>query len=96
MAEWHKVQFNVQNIVVDTGKAVLIQMPHKSEYDGFKFWHPSKLVRDAGGKGYFKTFSFTDDFKFKLLKYGKGRYNKYDVIDEIEIDCEEMMNAFKS
>lgn len=53
-------------------------------------------VRDAGGKGYFKTFSFTDDFKFKLLKYGKGRYNKSDVIDEIEIDCEEMMNAFKS
>lgn len=31
MAEWHKVQFNVQNIVVDTGKAVLIQMPHLLE-----------------------------------------------------------------
>ena len=50
MAEWHKVHFNFQNVVAVTGKAVLIQMPHKSKYDGFKFWHPIKLIGVEGGE----------------------------------------------
>ena len=95
MAEWHKVHFNFQNVVAVTGKAVLIQMPHKSKYDGFKFWHPIKLIGVEGGIEVLKTFSFRDDFKFNLFKYEKGKYNKSGVIDEIEIDCKEMMEAFK-
>ena len=79
MAVWHKVAFNAQNIETETAKAVLIACPHKSDYDGYVFWHPTKLVRDAGSKGWDKSFSFTDEFKFNLKKYGKGKYNKSQV-----------------
>lgn len=94
MATWHKVNFNAQNIESETEKAVLIKMPHKSGFDGFKFWHPKKLVRTAGGKGYFLTFSFTDEFEFKLVKNGNGKYNKFDVVDQRTISASEMIDAF--
>lgn len=94
--QWYKINFNVQNIETETGSATLIKMPSKSSYNGYKFWHPSKLVRYEGGKGYSQSFSFADTFTFKLFKNGKGKYNKYDVIDTVEIDYEEMLNAFDS
>lgn len=93
---WHKVNFNVQNIERETGSAVLIKMPNKSSYGGYKFWHPSKLVRIEGGKGYNQSFSFSDTFTFKLFKNGNGSYNKYEIIDEININYEEMLEAFES
>ena len=96
MTQQNKVRFNAQNIKAETAKAVLINMPHKSNYDGFCFWVSAKLVRDAGGKGYFKTFSFTDEFEFKLLKFGNGRYNSRDVISEKTITAAEMIESFSS
>ena len=94
MATWIKCNLNVQNIETETEKAVLIKMPHKSNYDGFKFWHPKKLVREAGGKGYFLTFSFTDEFEFKIFKNGNGRYNQRDIISETVISAAEMAVQF--
>lgn len=96
MATWIKCNLNAQNIETETDKAVLIKMPHKSAYDGFKFWHPKKLVREAGGKGYFYTFSFTDEFEFKLFKNGNGRYNQRDIISETVISADEMAEQFKN
>lgn len=91
---WKSVRFNAQNIQTETAKAVLINMPHSSEYDGYSFWHPSKLVR-SGSHSYEKTLSYTDDFTFKLKKFGKGKYNKFDVIDELEIGAEEIEEIFE-
>lgn len=85
---WKNQSFNKQNIKVETLKAVLIQMPHKSKYDGFSFWHPSKLVR-KGSHSYEVSIGYTDDFVFKLKKYGKGKWNSNEVIEEIEITAEE-------
>lgn len=90
---WKNLQINIQNIEVDTGKAVLIKMPNNSDYAGYKFWHPSKLVRN-GNNSYSASIGYTDEFKFKLFKNGKGKYNKFDIIDECTIYAEDFEDAF--
>ena len=58
---WHKIEISENNIEASTDKAVLIKMRRNSNYDGFVFWHPKKLVREEGKMF---TFSFNDEFKF--------------------------------
>ena len=91
MAKWHKVSFNAQNIEHETANAVLINMRHNSAYDGFQFWNPKMLVRV---EGYNLTFSFTDEFEFKLVKHVKGRYNQRDIIDQKTISADEMLEQW--
>ena len=90
---WKNININKQNIKAETNKSVLISMPHKSKYNGFDFWHSAKLIR-AGRHSNAISVGYTDDFKFKLYKYGKGRYNSRDVIEEIEINVDEFEKAF--
>lgn len=91
---WKNIEINKQNIETDTGKATLIKMPNNSDYAGYKFWHPSKLIRH-GSNSYARSIGYTDEFTFKLFKNGNGKYNKFDVIDEIEISADEFENAFE-
>ena len=90
---WKSFNINKQNIKADTGKAVLIACPHKSKYDGYAFWHSSKLIRE-GRHSNAVSISYTEEFTFNLKKYGKGRYNSREVIDEKVIDVAEFENAF--
>lgn len=91
---WKSINFNAQNIECESDKATLIKMPNNSNYEGYVFWHPSKLVREIGGKGYHLSFSFTDDFKFKVFKSGKGKHNFRKIIKETELSAEEMLEEF--
>lgn len=44
---WKNVNANVNQIKTETEKAVLINCPHNSKYDGYSYWHSSKLVREG-------------------------------------------------
>lgn len=90
---WKNIQINIQNIQTETGTTTLIKMPNNSKYSGYKFWHPSKLIRN-GNNSYAISLGYTDEFTFKLKKFGNGKWNKFDVIDEIEISVEEFEEAF--
>lgn len=90
---WKNIEINLQNIEIDTGKATLIKMPNNSKYAGYKFWHPSKLVR-YGSNSYARSIGYTDEFTFKLKKFGNGKWNKNEVISEMEINVEEFEEAF--
>lgn len=91
--EWRKFAVNVQNILTDTGKACKIAFPHSSALDGYVFWISSKLVR-GGSHSYEVTVSMHKDMTFTAKKYGAGKYNKFDVIDERPVSQDEIIAAF--
>lgn len=90
---WKNININSNQIKTETERAVLINCPHNSEYCGYSFWHPSKLV--SSGKHLASALIiYNEDFKFKLIKYGKGKWNSRNTIDEIEISVEEFEEMF--
>lgn len=91
---WKNISVNINQIKAETDKAYLINCPHNSNYDGFSFWHPAKLVR-SGKHSASISVGYTDEFKFRLIKYGKGKYNSKSIIDEIEISVEEFEEMFE-
>lgn len=91
MTTWRNVSANSNLIQTKTGKAVLIKLPGSS----WLFWHPAKLVRTSGKNDYYMSISFTDDFVFKLFKNGKGKYNKFEKIDEWEMSADEFAKYFE-
>lgn len=90
---WKNININKQNIKYDTGNAVLINCPHKSQYNGFSFWHPSKFVKE-GRNSNAVSICYNDEFKFKLIKYGKGKANRNNLLDQVIIDVEEFEEMF--
>lgn len=92
-ATWKKIAFNVQNIQHETMNGVLIAMPHSSDHDGYKFWTSQKLVRQ-GRHSYERFLSVNEDMTFKLIKNGKGKFNKFEVIASKEITADELAEAF--
>lgn len=87
---WKKIKVNVQNIKHETEKAVLIAMPHSSNYDGFTFWISKKLVR-AGSHSYEVQVSINDDMTFNLKRTSEKTRA---VLEETTIGADEMIEAF--
>lgn len=90
MAQWFKFPVNIQNIKHETEKAVLIAMPHNSDYDGFEFWYPKKLVRN-GSNSYEVFVSISDTFRVTLKRVSEKTFK---VLDERIVGYEELLDAF--
>lgn len=91
-SEWRAITINRQNIIADTGKAVLIALPHKSKYRGYAFWHPAKLVRDNWCSDKM-SFSCTPEFSFRLKKYAVHGYTE-DAQDDFTVSYDDINEAF--
>ena len=91
--EWRKIAINAQNMCAETERGILIQMPHKSDYDGFKFWVSKKLLCN-GRHSYEYLLSVNDGMKFKLFKNGSGQYNRFKTIAEQEVSADTLAEAF--
>lgn len=89
--EWKSIQINKQNIKKNIGTAVLIAMPHNSDYNKFTFWHTTKLIK-VGKHSNALELIYNDEFIFKLKKVSKKNFN---VLEEIEIDVEDFEEAFR-
>ena len=92
ISEWRAITINRQNIIADTGKAVLIALPHKSKYRGYAFWHPAKLVRDNWCSDKM-SFSCTPEFSFRLKKYAVHGYTE-DAQDDFTVSYDDINEAF--
>lgn len=80
---WRAININKQNIKADSGKAFLIACPHNSEYDGYCFWHPLRLIRE-GRHSNAVEISYTEEFVFYLKKDGKDEIQlAYDELEEV-------------
>jgi hypothetical protein len=88
--KWYKIRFNSQNIILENEKSVLIKMPHKSKFDGWVFWHPSNLISDDGGNGFYKNISYSNDFLFHLKRYGKSNH----LLEKKDISAADFEEAF--
>ena len=93
MADWKNININKNLIKHDTGKSTLIAMPHKSDYDGWEFWFPSKLVRESFKRKDAVNIGYTDEFVFHLKKDGHCRYNSKEIISEQDIDGKEFIET---
>lgn len=91
---WKNININKNQVNTETEKAILINCPHNSKYDGYSFWHPKKIVRE-GKNSASLSIGYNNEFKFILKKYGKGKYNQNNVIDEKVILVEEFENIFR-
>ena len=81
---WNNIEINDSLVKARTAKSVLIAFPRKSQLHGYSFWHPAKLVR-TGRIVNTVSIGYSGEFVFRLKKYGNGKYNKREVVSEMEI-----------
>lgn len=90
---WHRININKQNIKAETSRAILIALPHSCDYNGYSFWHPLTLVT-AGKHSNAVEINCHELYKFRIYKYGKGKWNNRSILDEKVVSVEEIEDAF--
>lgn len=78
---WKSININKQNIKCETAKAILIKLPNSSDYKGYCFWHPLKLIKEGKHRNAIGLV-YNDGFSFKIFKD-----EKYEIIDVEEFEA---------
>ena len=84
---WENIKLNSNLIQGETGRAYLIKVPKQD----WLFWYPSKLVRIMGKNGYLMSLGLNSDMTFKLFRNGKGQYNRFQKVEEKEVNFKTML-----
>lgn len=85
------ININRNQIKYSSGRAILIAMPHKSDYDGFTFWFPEKLV-DEGRHDEAIRLCIPVSFNFNLRRTSPKTYK---VLDEAELNAYQLVEQFR-
>lgn len=85
------ININRNQIKTSTSRAYLIAMPHKSDYDGFTFWFPEKLV-DEGRHDEAIRLCIPVSFNFTLRRTSPKTYK---VLAEAELNAYQLAEQFK-
>lgn len=85
------ININRNQIKRSSGRAILIAMPHKSDYDGFTFWFPEKLV-DEGRHDEAIRLCIPVSFNFTLKRTSPKTYK---VLAEAELNAYELVEQFR-
>lgn len=85
------ININRNQIKHSSGRAILIAMPHKSDYDGFTFWFPEKLV-DEGRHDEAIRLCIPASFNFSLRRTSPKTYK---VLAEEELNAYQLVEQFR-
>ena len=85
------ININRNQIKTSTGRAYLIAMPHKSDYDGFTFWFPMSLV-DEGRHDEALRLCIPVSFDFKLRRTSPKTRK---VLAEEELNAYQLVEQFR-
>lgn len=89
MGKWKSIKINENLIKYQTKKSTKIALPHNCGYYGYVLWISNKLIND-------NEIIYTDEFTFKLIKYGQDRFNYKKIIDEKNITAKEFVSIFSN
>lgn len=85
------ININRNQVKLSTGRALLIAMPHNSDYDGFTFWFPEKLV-DKGRHDEAIRLCIPVSFEFKLRRTSPKTFK---VLAEEELNAYQLVEQFR-
>lgn len=89
--QYLNININRNQVKLSTGRALLVKMPHNSDYDGFTFWFPQKLV-DEGRHDEALRLVIPVGFSFTLKRISdKTRA----VLDEAELNAYQLVEQFR-
>ena len=90
---WKRIKLYPNQIRTTTQTAALIKMPPRSGFAGWVFWHPIKCIHEHDGQ--MTEMVYTEDFVFRLKRYGNQPYNKFTVQEQREITALDLEDAFR-
>lgn len=85
------ININRNQIKYSSGRAYLIAMPHKSDYDGYTFWFPEKLV-DEGRHDEALRLCIPVSFNFTLRRSSNKTFK---VLAEEELNAYQLVEQFR-